>query len=146
MVWHKFELPEKAPDLQSSVEFGSEQLERAQRVIDTVSAGLDNMPVILSQQGDVIYSAGDITESAAKQLARTINRTWSANPDQVAHEIIRFEEEIVDIEDGSESYRLYSLHIHNALILTAGWQLSISLTQVRAELLDAKESLQKFLT
>jgi hypothetical protein len=107
-------------------------------VLGLLSRGLDAMPVVLSQQADVIAFAGQGDADLAKQIAQHANEGWQQGATDIAREYIRFQEETFSIGDKRLTLLLYSRHITDALVLTVGWQIAVSLTQIRAEMSDAR--------
>jgi hypothetical protein len=145
MTWNDFRLPDSPPALQLTMPISEQQRARAEEIIARLSEALDYLPVVLSQQGKVICASGFASENAAAQLARAIERVWNDGKDHVAREVIRFEEEIIEETEGRTNFKLYSLHIDGAVTLTVGWDLSVSLTLLRAEIADAKEVIRRIL-
>jgi hypothetical protein len=103
------------------------------------------MPVVLSQEGEVIGSAGPLSELVAERLAKTAARVWREGSSRLAREFVRFEEEVIDEADQRANLLIYSAHVVGGITLTIGWQMSVSLTQVRAEVSDAKAELVKII-
>ncbi|MGF1507491.1 MAG: hypothetical protein GYB64_10155 [Chloroflexi bacterium] len=133
------------PPLQQRVELTSEQAAAAKRLLTSLSVSLESMPVVLAQDGSPAVFAGAIPPSIAAHIAQTADRHWREGATRPAREFMQFQEEVFEEDDLRLSLLLYSVHIHGALTLSAGWQLSISLTQLRAEMLDARESLRTLL-
>lgn len=134
------EYPTTPPPLDQRITLSDAQIDQINRVMISLTKDLDGLPVIVSQQGDTISTAGSPTPEVAERLTRVAERLWREGSSHSAREVIRFEEENIE-EVERANYILYSVHIAGAVTLTVGWQLSVSLTQVRAEVLDAKEQL-----
>lgn len=142
MFWQRFALPENPPELKTRVKVSRDQVKKATKLMRELSRELDGFPVVLSQFGNVVSAGGlDDDPATAQQLAKAINRSWTDGQERLAREIICFEEEIVGAGKEQTSFRLYSIHVLDALTLTVGWQLSVSLTQLRAEVSDMREKL-----
>src|SRR5574341_1689092 len=135
-------LPDSPPPLRERLAISQEQNEEAQRILETLAGALD-LPAILSQDGDVIAHAGNDNQVVIERLARLAGRVWTEGATRVARELIRFEEETIGDDDSPErvNLMLYSAHITGAMTLTIGWDISTSLTQVRAEISDTREQL-----
>jgi hypothetical protein len=133
---------EIAPALQNRLELSPDQVAGTREVLARLSQGLDSLPVVLSQDGDVVSYGGPIEEETAERLARLASRIWHEGATHPSRELIRFEEEpIGEDSSGRANLMLYSAHIVGALTLTVGWEIAISLTQVRAEVADARRQL-----
>jgi hypothetical protein len=133
---------EIAPGLQNRLELSEEQVGGTRDVLARLSQGLDSLPVILSQDGDVVSFGGPIEAETAERLARLASRIWQEGATRPSRELIRFEEEAIGEESsGRANLMLYSAHVVGALTLTVGWEIAISLTQVRAEVADARRQL-----
>jgi predicted regulator of Ras-like GTPase activity (Roadblock/LC7/MglB family) len=120
------------------------QIEQIGTILSQLSDALDGLPVVASQQGDVIQFAGASDPLIAERLARVADRAWRDGAAHIAREVIRFEEEVIE-EIERANYVVYSIHVADALTLTVGWQTTISLTQLRAEVSDAKAQIARAL-
>lgn len=109
-------------------------------LIERLSRAAGSFPVVLSQDGEVVCCAGLADETLARRFARLADRLWRVGGP--AREVIRFEEELIGEGDEQHGYMIYSAHVTGALTLTVGWQLSLSLTQLRAEAADIIEELR----
>jgi hypothetical protein len=138
------EFPTTPPPLDQRITLSDAQADQINKVMITLTKDLDGLPVIVSQQGELISAAGSPTPEVAERLTRVTERLWREGSVHSAREVIRFDEESIE-EVERANYILYSVHIAGAVTLTVGWQLSVSLTQVRAEVLDAKEQLTRIL-
>lgn len=136
-----FQLPVDPPLLAERVKLTPKQVEEICQHIASLSRILEEMPIVLSQQGDIICAEGVPDDLAAEQLARSADRLWDNNQSRLSRELIRFEEALIEEADSRANFRLYSLHIFKAITLTVGWQLSLSLTQLRAEAKDTRAQL-----
>ncbi len=145
MVWERYRAPHTPPPLEERVTLSDEQRQRAAALIAGLSQSLEALPVVLSQEGEVICSAGLADERHAERLTRVAGRIWREGADQTAREVIRFEEEVLGSNDERTSFMIYTAHVAGALTLTIGWQLSPSLTQLRAEVGDVIAELQRLL-
>jgi hypothetical protein len=133
---------ETAPALQNRLELSPDQVAGTREVLARLSQGLDSLPVILSQDGDVVSYGGPVEEETAERLARLASRVWHEGATHPSRELIRFEEETLGEESsGRANLMLYSAHVVGALTLTVGWEITVSLTQVRAEVADARRQL-----
>lgn len=132
MLSTKYRLPDEPPALRERRQLSSVQREQALRIINDLSAALDGLPVVLAQQGEVVCAAGGISDAAASHMAQQAARAWQQGEQHPAREIIRFDD---------EAGRLYSVHVAGALTLIVRWQPPLSLTQLRAEAADARETL-----
>ncbi|HEC23203.1 MAG TPA: hypothetical protein ENI95_09830 [Chloroflexi bacterium] len=130
---------------QERIPISEQQLEHIQRILSNLSQGLDSLPVVLSQDSEVIGSAGRADEALAARIARLAARIWREGASRPAREFICFEEEVIDEADERISLLLYSVHITGAVTLTIGWQMSITLTQLRAEAAEARAALRNVL-
>ncbi len=140
-------LPTEPPALSDRVELSEQQIEQAEEILSELSLALESFPVVLSQQGDALAYAGLIDEKGAERVAKLVDRVWLEGQDRLARELIRFEEEPIAPDEESEHVNLmiYSLHVSGAMTLSIGWQMSISLTQLRAEASDAVAALTHIL-
>jgi hypothetical protein len=144
MLSQRYQLPDAPPALEQRTHVTRQQRQDALKQINDLSAALDSMPVLLTQDGEVICSAGIMTEETSlEHVARTVARLWKDGANRLARELIRFEEEIVEGETERFSFYLYSVHISGAITLTLGWNPSLSLTQLRAEATGVKTALQR---
>jgi hypothetical protein len=138
-------LPESPPDLDQQIKLSAAKVKKAQEVLTTLSASLESLPVVLSQEGDVIASAGPLGETVAARLAKVAARVWREGGTRLARELVRFEEEVIDEADEHTNVLIYSAHIAGGVTLTVGWQVALSLTQMRAEVSDARAELVKII-
>lgn len=145
MIWEKYRAPDTPPPLGERITLSDEQRQRAAELIAGLSQSLGSLPVVLSQEGEAICAAGLMEERHAERLARVAGRIWREGIHRTAHEAIRFEEEVLDSDGERTSFMVYTAHVAGALTLTVGWQLSPSLTQLRAEAEDVIEELRLLL-
>ena len=138
-------LPEAPPDLDQGITLDLEQARKAQTVLAELCSSLENLPVILSQEGQVIAQAGAQDEVVAERLAKSVAKAWREGSSRLARELIRFAEEVIDEADARSNFLAYSAHIAGGITLTVGWQVTLSLTQVRAEVSDARAELLKII-
>jgi hypothetical protein len=131
------ELPTTPPPLDQRIELSAGLVQQMAGLLSALSRDLDGLPVVMSQQGEMIGAGGASTQIVPERLARAADRLWRDNTIHPAREVIRFEEESIE-EVERANYMIYSAHIEGALILTIGWHTAISLTQVRAEVSDVK--------
>jgi hypothetical protein len=139
-------LPISPPPLQEHVTISRGKKEQADTVLAELSARLESLPVVLSQDGEAVGFAGGIDPTFANRIARVIERVWQDGAMRIAREFIRFEEEILEDSAGRSSYVLYSTHVVGAVTLTVGWQLSLPVTQLRSAMLEGAVELNQFLT
>lgn len=145
MMWERYRAPDTPPPLEERIILSEEQRQRAADLIAGLSQSLEALPVVLSQEGEVMCYAGLADERHAERLARVAGRIWREGADQAAREVIRFEEEVLGSNDEWTSFMIYTAHVAGALTLTIGWQLSPSLTQLRAEAGDVIGELRRLL-
>jgi hypothetical protein len=138
-------LPESPPPLHDILTLDDRQRGRAHLVIDALSESLNDLPVVLCQGGEVVAYAGRADDDSATRIARLSDRLWNDGATTPAHEFIHFEEESLPHEEERMNVMLYAAHIKGGLTLTAGWELALSLTQMRAEVGDAKTELLQIL-
>jgi len=138
-------LPEAPPDLDQEITLSLEQARKTQSILAELCSSLENLPVILSQEGQVIAQAGAQDEVVAERLAKSAAKAWREGSGRLARELIRFEEEVIDEADARANFLIYSAHIAGGITLTVGWQVTLSLTQVRAEVSDARAELVKII-
>jgi len=139
-------LPEAPPELGKSIKLSAAQVKKARTALEGLSASLENLPIVLSQDGKVTTSAGPASEAVIERIAKVAGRSWNDGKDRLSRELIRFEEEsIEDDPDNRANLMIYSAHISGALTLSVGWQMTISLTQIRAEVSDARSELENIL-
>lgn len=140
-----YELPAGPPALDERVALSGDQTERARAALDALNASLDGLPVVLSQQGEVICSAG-ASDNAARQIARAAERAWQGGSGHLARELLRFNEDAVDPEVSMNGDRdrpaVYSVHVAGALIVSVGWRQPVGLSRLRAEVGKTRRALQ----
>lgn len=146
-----YELPAGPPALDERVALSGDQTEQARDALAALSASLDGLPVVLSQQGEVICVAG-VTDNAARQIARAAERAWQGGGAKLARELLRFNEDAVVRDDsvigedpangGRDRPAVYSVHVTGALIVSVGWRQQVGLHQLRAEVGKARRALQ----
>lgn len=138
-------LPDEPPPLHERLAVSEQQVEKTQTILDGLSQALDTLPAVLSQDGDVISYAGTDNPAVVEHIAKLAGRIWNEGATRPARELIRFEEETIDDEETAEraNLLLYSAHIEGAITLTIGWEMSISLTQIRAEVVNVKGKLAR---
>jgi hypothetical protein len=139
------ELPTTPPPLDQRIELSASQVRQIAGLLSALSRDLDGLPVVLSQQGEVIGMGGANTHIVPERLARAADRLWRNTANHPAREVIRFEEESIE-EVERANYMIYSAHIEGALILSVGWHTAISLTQIRAEVTDVRHRILRLLT
>lgn len=138
-------LPESPPDLDRTIKVSAQQVKKAKAIVEELSAALENLPAVLSQDGKIVTSAGPASEAVTERIAKAAGRVWREGSERLSRELIRFEEESIEEADQRANLMIYSAHISGALTLSIGWQMTISLTQIRAEVGDARSELQKIL-
>jgi hypothetical protein len=140
-----YELPAGPPALDERVALSGDQTEQARDALAVLSASLDGLPVVLSQQGEVICVAG-VTDNAARQIARAAERAWQGGGAKLARELLRFNEDATDPEDPAKGGRnrpaVYSVHVAGALIVSVGWRQQVGLGRLRREVSKARRALQ----
>jgi hypothetical protein len=139
-------LPDSPPALGERIELSGDHTKKLNKIVAELSEALDGMPVVLSQQGDVVAYAGLAEDAAAERIARLANRMWRDGENHLAREVVRFEEETVEKTDETTNLMLYSRHINGALVLSISWHIALSLTQIRAEVGDVRQDLLKLLS
>lgn len=137
-------LPTAPPPLDQRVHLNARQVDQIHMVTARLSELLEDLPVVVSQQGEIIGLAGTGGQVVAERLVRVADRLWREGASHTAREVIRFEEEHIE-EVERANFVVYSAHVANALIITVGWQMLVSLTQVRAEVSDAKSQMLRIL-
>ncbi len=145
MTWPKFQLPDSPPPLTERVTLSRKQTEKAEELLSDLAVALETFPVVLCQQGEVVCYAGTPDEKIAERIARLADRVWREGATRVAREVIRFNEEVIDEQTERTSFMLYSAHVSGALTLAVGWRLTLSLTQLRAEVGDTIQELKQVL-
>ncbi|NDJ54467.1 MAG: hypothetical protein GYB68_15460 [Chloroflexi bacterium] len=138
-------LPETPPAFSENIALDNKQIDGLQRIVSDLSESLESLPVVLSQDGHINAYAGRVSRGVAEQLAKVTDRTWREGATRIARELLRFAEETIDSEDERGNFLIYSIHIEGAMTLTVGWELTVSLTQIRAEVVDAKQAIQNIL-
>jgi hypothetical protein len=140
------ELPTTPPPLHQRIDLTASQVQQIAGLLSALSRDLDGLPVVLSQQGEMIGAGGANTQIVPERLARAADRLWRNTANHhPAREVIRFEEESIE-EVERANYMIYSAHIEGALILSVGWHTAISLTQIRAEVTDVRHRILRLLT
>ena len=86
---------EIAPALQNRVELSPEQIGGTRDVLARLSQGLDALPVILSQDGDVVSYGGPIEAETAGRLAGEFARAASEEKEALLAEL-EFEKWLVE--------------------------------------------------
>jgi hypothetical protein len=133
-----------SPTLDERIVLTPPQVEQIAAWLGALSRDLDGLPVVISQQGEVLAVGGLVDPMIGERLARAADRLWRGGVSTPAREVIRFEEEnIPDVERAN--YLIYSAQMLGALILTVGWQMTISLTQTRAEVADMRARIVRLL-
>ncbi len=133
-------LPEDPPALGQHIAV-SQHVGKAQKIVTKLSQELELLPVVLSQEGEPIAFAGLPGATSAEHIAKLVDRVWQDGAHRQAREFVRFEEESIDGADERTMMMFYSTHIAGGIVLTVGWNVSISLTQIRAEVSDVKSEL-----
>ena len=139
-------LPTSPPPLNERITISTGKKEQADTVLAELSARLESLPVVLSQDGEAVGFAGGIDPTFADRIARVIDRIWREGATRIAREFIRFEEEILEDSSGRNSFVLYSTHVVGAVTLTVGWQISLPVSQLRSAMLEGAAELNQFLT
>lgn len=139
-------LPSSPPPLQQILVLSDQARNQAARRLRACSDNLSELPVVLSQGGDLETYAGDVSDTFAGHIAELADRTWREGATRPAREYLRFHEMVFHQNESRLSVMLYSLHVAGALTLTAGWQFSsVSLTLLRSEMTDAVEYIRALL-
>jgi hypothetical protein len=142
MNWERFEPPEAPPPLDRTVKLAGAQRKKAEDALADLSAALDGLPAVLSQQGDIVGQAGASDEGAG-QLAGIAVRIWADGDLYLAREAIQFAEQAIQGQSNHGSYMIYSVHVAGALVLTVGWMLTVPLHRVRMETAATRLALQR---
>jgi hypothetical protein len=138
-------LPVSPPNLDQTLSLSDGDIKKIQVVLNELSEGLESLPVVVSQENQVIAMAGVPDSSIAERISKQAWRTWREGSQRLARELLRFEEEVFEETEARASLMIYSAHIAGPLVLSVGWQLPLSLTQVRAETSDARSRIEKVL-
>src|SRR5689334_22484454 len=101
------DLPTTPPPLDQRITLSSSQVQQIAGLLSALSRDLDGLPVVLSQQGEVIGMGGVNTQIVPERLARAADRLWRNTANQPAREVIRFEEESIQ-EVERANYMIYS--------------------------------------
>ena len=144
-MFEPYKLPENPPALDRHISVTQQDAGKIHKIVTKLSQELELLPVILSQEGEVIAFAELPNTASAEHIAKLIGRIWHEGAHRQARELVRFEEEVIDEADERTSVMLYSTHVAGAITLTVGWNVSISLTQIRAEVNDVKTELMSIL-
>jgi hypothetical protein len=142
MNWERFEPPEAPPPLDRTVKLAGAQRKKVEDTLADLSAALDGLPAVLSQQGDVVGQAG-ASDEGADQLAGIAARIWADGDLYLAREAIQFAEQAIQGQSNHGSYMIYSMHVAGALVLTVGWRLTVPLHRVRMETASTRLALQR---
>lgn len=138
-------LPDSPPDLDQAISLTEGEIKKIQAVLKELSEGLEALPVVVSQENHVVAMAGVPDPLIAERISKQAWRTWREGSHYLARELLRFEEEVFEETEARASLMIYSAHIAGSLVLSVGWQLPLSLTQVRAETSDARAQIMKIL-
>jgi hypothetical protein len=130
-------LPEGPPALGEHIAV-SQHMGQVQKIITKLSQELELLPVVLSQESEPIAFAGLPGATSAEHIAKLVDRVWQEGAHRQAREFVRFEEASIDGADERTMMMFYSTHVVGGIVLTVGWNVSISLTQIRAEVSDVK--------
>jgi hypothetical protein len=142
MNWERFEPPEAPPPLDRTVKLAGAQRKKVEDALVDLSAALDGLPAVLSQQGDVAGQAG-MSDEGAGQLAGIAARIWEDGDLYLAREAIQFAEQAIQGQSNHGAYMIYSVHVAGALVLTVGWRLAVPLHRVRTETASTRLALQR---
>jgi adenylosuccinate lyase len=138
-------LPDSPPDLDQTISLTEGDIKKIEAVLKELSEGLEALPVVVSQESQVVAMAGVPDPSIAERISKQAWRTWREGSQNSARELLRFEEEVFEETEARANLMIYSTHIAGSLVLSVGWQLPLSLTQVRAETGDARSQIMKLL-
>ena len=144
-MFQQDDLPDTPPELSDRVTLSEQQVQEADVILSELSEDMDTLPVVLSQDGSVISFTGVEDEEIAERIAKLAGRTWNEGANRQAREFIRFAEETFGEESERSNLLLYSVHVAGAVTLTVGWRMPISLTQIRADVGDARLSLWRII-
>ena len=144
MILPQFELPTQPPDLNMELAVSDEQRDEAAAAIEQLSAWLDDLPVVLARQDRVMCATVD--DASAERIADLANQMWQADQNRLSREVLRFERFSLEESAQRKMVILYSLHITGPITLSVAWRTTLSLTQLRAEAVDVKETLLSILT
>ena len=143
-MFERHRLPEGPPALDQHVSV-SQHVGKIQKIIARLSQELESLPVVLSQDGEPIAFAGLPGAANAEHIAKVVDRIWQEGAQRQARELVRFEEETIDGADERTNVMIYSTHVAGGIVLSVGWNITISLTQIRAEVSDMKSELRDIL-
>lgn len=137
IMFERHRLPEDPPALDQHIAV-SQHVGKIQKIIAKLSQELELLPVVLSQDGEPVAFAGLPGAANAEHIAKVADRIWQEGAQRQARELVRFEEETINGADERTNVMIYSTHVAGGIVLTVGWNISISLTQIRAEVSDVK--------
>lgn len=126
-------LPVGPPRLHDVVILSNQQIADIQAHLGQLSESLQWVPVVFSQDGQLISYAGVDDEAVAEAIARNAAQLWSEGATRIAREYISFEEKKYGELDQHSNLILYSAHVRAALTLSVGVEFPSSLTTIRQQ-------------
>jgi CheY-like chemotaxis protein len=131
------------PQFDGDLQLNAQQTRDVNDILAGLSQTLDGLPAVLSQDGNLIASAGPLSQQNAEEFAHLAGQVWGGGESLPTREVIRFDEQVRT--EGTERHRcmLYLAHVAGSVTLSVAWEMSVELSVMRAETLQAAQAIRR---
>jgi CheY-like chemotaxis protein len=131
------------PQFDGRLELNAQQTRSVNDILAGLSQTLDGLPAVLSQDGNLIASAGPLSQQNAEEFAHLAGQVWGGDEPRLTREVIRFDEQVRTEGTERHRYMLYSVHVAGSVTLSVAWETSVELSVMRAETLQAAQAIRR---
>jgi CheY-like chemotaxis protein len=135
--------PASLSQLDGDLQLNAQQTRSVNDILAGLSQALDGLPAVLSQDGNLIASAGPLSQQNAEEFANLAGQVWGGDEPRLTREVIRFDEQVRTEGTERHRYMLYSAHVAGAVTLSVAWETSVELSVMRAETLQATQAIRR---
>jgi CheY-like chemotaxis protein len=131
------------PQLDGNLQLNAQQTRSVNDILAGLSQTLDGLPAVLSQDGNLIASAGPLSQQNAEEFAHLAEQVWGGDEPRLTREVIRFDEQVRTEGTERHRYMLYSAHVAGSVTLSVAWETPVELSVMRAETLQATQAIRR---
>jgi CheY-like chemotaxis protein len=134
--------PDAPPWPNGQLQLNAQQTRIVTDTLTELSQALDDLPVVLSYNGNLIAFSGPLSQQHVEEFAHLAGQLWRKGESHT-REVIRFDEQVRIEGVERHSYMLYSTRVVSAMVLSVAWGASVDLSVVRAETLQAAQAIRR---
>ena len=130
-----------AGPLLGHIELSQQEAGQLNGKLQEIGEVLDEMPLVLSQDGVLISHVGPISRDTAAAIARVAGRVWREGATRPTREWLCFDDQLPSESGERRSPMLYSVHVAGDVTISAAWDGGTLLSSLRADVLEAAQIL-----